>query len=139
MTDTQASDEPAPKLAQGAVIVPYALLTLALLVTIPVVWLTVAGTGPIGQQAVATVVAMPPRLPETTAATTSPELDDRVQAAIRALRGDNADSGTADDAAAAPPVSRVPDGALPPAPDPALVERSARGPLPRIGADGREP
>jgi polysaccharide deacetylase 2 family uncharacterized protein YibQ len=33
----------------------------------------------------------------------------------------------------------VPDGPLPPAPDPGLVENSAMGPLPKIGDDGRLP
>ena len=142
MTETQAADEPAPKLAHGAVIVPYVLLALALLVTVPVVWLTVAGTGPIEsirQRAASAVVAMPSPLPETTAATAAPELDDRVQAAIRALRGESTDRGTAVAATQQAAVARVADGALPPAPDPALVEHAALGPLPRIGADGRGP
>ncbi len=37
------------------------------------------------------------------------------------------------------PAQPAPQVALAPAPDPALVEQSAFGPLPRIGADGREP
>ncbi len=48
----------------------------------------------------------------------------------------------AEPARAAPqaaPAQLAPQVALAPAPDPALVEQSAFGPLPRIGADGREP
>lgn len=47
-------------------------------------------------------------------------------------------------AAAPPPLPTVPEArrtgqSLAPAPDPALVERSSFGPLPRIGPNGREP
>lgn len=37
------------------------------------------------------------------------------------------------------PAPRRTSGSLPPAPDPALVEQSSFGPLPRIGPNGREP
>ena len=45
----------------------------------------------------------------------------------------------AEPAPQAAPAQPAPQVALAPAPDPALVEQSAFGPLPRIGADGREP
>lgn len=143
MTATPDPDEQEPTPARGAVVVPYALLSLALLVTIPVVWLTVTGPGPApfeSPTSASVTVPMPAGVSQSGAA--APELDDRVQAAIRALRGEPAAAAlpleSAPGSSPAPAPAAV-VGALGPVPDPALVELSASGPLPRISPDGREP